>query len=857
MRNHKSIFDKLVKHFDKNGFPQPSAQKQGEVGLISDWGFLAGDSPSRYYDVERADKNIGQTFGSVLHWLICSADRLQPGQAVIAYYLQHIELIKWIGQRMGYSILYCGTDFNMAGAHSKLDSSCRAVFNTWVILMPSESARVTRRTASANWMQTHKVDRGQISPLGVPQPQPQQQQQQRYPVEIYQNAGNAPIVVPVVQSQTSTIQAPAPQAPQIQNLPSQAVQFPSPNQTPLPQSGTEAVSQSMPRSLAPGVTSPPPKTIDEKLDDIGRDIREVLIPKSEKLISAPPADPNIRLFEYRRLTQHIEKNIIIWLDGYPIPEDHPARIKKKALIIEAQQLLQSLDIANRPPSGVSTPSIASTPSVASPSIGAGVTPAVTTPSAITASPIENSSISTAATSPPLSPSHQLRSVSLNSLPPYSPTTPSSTSIHESTSNPAAYPFPAKKTARRKAPPPPKKFISAKAMYDFVPEDDNDEELAIKEGDVIEIIEKTAALEEEGWCRARVKGQKKLGLVPLEYLELEEKPPNLQSSSHGPPSVTPIGAAVQPIGAAVHPVQQELHGSDTQTQYGTVSADHVAPISSTIHGPVSHPSYPPSYPSPPPSHYPSNAHFYTTNNEVHHHIGKTGKKIEAAGLGVAAAGAAAGIASYVHETQSQTSSTQPPASDAAAAASAQQPPVTENVTVNQQYDPTQNTYDTTNLTQNNYDTTNNLTQNNSNYDTTNLTQNNNNNYDTTNLTQNNNNNYDTTNLTQNNNNYDTTNNLTQNNSINNNDTTNLAQQNITTPIDISAYSSSPFLPDPLTAVGAIDPYFAVPNPALVTGPDLNSASAAATSDAYTGSLVNVDGDGTSDGGYFGGDYGDDF
>jgi len=67
---------------------------QAEVGAIKDWRFLISDSNSRAFHVEKTDKPIGENFSRVLHWLICSADRVSSDQTVIAYYDQHIELIK-------------------------------------------------------------------------------------------------------------------------------------------------------------------------------------------------------------------------------------------------------------------------------------------------------------------------------------------------------------------------------------------------------------------------------------------------------------------------------------------------------------------------------------------------------------------------------------------------------------------------------------------------------------------------------------------------------------------------------------------------------------------------------------------
>lgn len=615
------------------------------------------------------------------------------GQAVIAYYLQHIELIKWIGQRMGYSILYGGTDFDMSGAHGKLDKHCRAIFSTWVILMPSEKARATRRASSASWAQTHMAAAAQIAPMQVPQQQPIQQQ--RLPAEARQSAESAPIIVPIVQPQALPNQAPQPQYLQTQGLPPQVPQYSLPSsQNPPPQSHIGIVPQSMPTGSALSPTSPPPKTIDERLDDVARDYNQVLVPQCEKLQSMPPTDPNSRLAEYRRLTQHIERGVIGWLDGFPIPEGHPARYRRKEMIVEAQQLLQSLDVAKSPPSVAGTPSIASTPSVASCPSAAAFVPNISTSTAVTTSPVEKPSVSTPPTSPNLSPSQQAHPVISTSPPPYSPNTPSSIVSAASSGHPAAYPFPAKKPVRRKAPPPPKNFIPAKAMYDFEPEEDNDEELAFKEGDDIEIIERTSALGEEGWCRARVKGQKKLGLAPLEYLEINENPPASQP-------VAPPPAVSAPAAPPVDPVQHELHGGESQSYYGATSPEHIpdtAPTNSAMYPPTSqlygsNPPYQAGYPSSYPSVYPNDPSLSTANNQAPHHN---------------AAGTAAGIASFVHDEHS--SNTQPSSN-----ANAQQgPAIAEGSTiVNEQIDPTQliqNNYDTTNLTQNNNDTSNTIQDN---------------------------------------------------------------------------------------------------------------------------------------------------
>ena len=807
MRNHKSIYNNLIKHFDKFGFPQPIPLRQGDVGLIKDWHFLAGDSPSRHYDVERADKNIGETFGRVLHWLLCSADRIPAGQAVIAYYRQHIELIKWIGQRMGYSILSGATDLDLSGNHSKLDKNCRMIISTWVILMPSERAQATRRQLSADWSQKNVAINTKIGLASVPLPQAVQQTNSVQ--QPHNSPGQVTTVASSPQQQARPLQS-SPQQPQTPGnwgMPAQVSQSSAlPHRVSMAQPPNGAVPQFTTNNLNQTQMYPPPKTIDDRLDDVARDFHSTLAPQCERLLSTPPTDASSRLDEYRRLTHHLETGVISWLDGFPIPEGHPARKRRKDMIMEAQELLQSLDVANRPPSAIITPSIDTTPSAVNPpSVGSTQPTAVFVPkvnnhtthvtagsTASTAEKPELPAIASSTQSSSLSPAQQTNLFSPTSPPPYSPNTPPSTVSSPSVVNPVAFTPPAKKPIRRKAPPPPKSVIAAKALYDFEPEEDNDEELAIKEGDDIEIVEKTADLEEEGWCKARIKGEKRIGLVPLEYLEIEEKPLLTK-----PPTIQPQMASAAP---ASYPGHHELHGGESQTFYGTTAANDTSnefSSSHTMYAPSSSQPYDPTnYPASSSSAiYPNSPQIYMANMQQPHHTSKIGKKMEVAGLGVATAGAVAGIATYVQQEQQPDAQ---PANDAA-----QQIPPTENITVNEQYDPTQNS-------QNNYNPTTDMTQTN-----------------TDNSTTINNDNTDTTTLQT-------------SPPPNSTDPTSFSPP----VIDLSTYSSSPFdtsypiapqpqppLPlathhsNPITGLAAVDPYYAAQSPAAATAPDFNGMLAA--------------------------------
>ena len=251
--------------------------------------------------------------------------------------------------------------------------------------------------------------------------------------------------------------------------------------------------------------------------------------------------------------------------GFPIPENHPARARRKEMIVQAQEVLDALEFASKRWSlGTPLQVVNADQRIVLPasSIAHDPNTDLPLPPAMEHTPSLTSLHSQSSTVPSPSP------------PPYSPTSPSS--IASSTTTKLS--VPGTPVVRRKAPPPPKKFIAAKALFDFEPEVDNDEELAFKEGDAIEIIEKTAALEEEGWCRARFKGQKKLGLVPLEYLEIEEK----ATTAHKPPLPAPSPdlnstSALQPTTAGIDQQSSSLFQGQPIT--GGVIASTTSPHAS--------------------------------------------------------------------------------------------------------------------------------------------------------------------------------------------------------------------------------------------------------------------------------------
>ena len=78
-----------------------------------------------------------------------------------------------------------------------------------------------------------------------------------------------------------------------------------------------------------------------------------------------------------------------------------------------------------------------------------------------------------------------------------------------------------KPTTKRAPPPPKPLQCARASYDFVPgPEDEQSALGFIEGDTLEFVN-AKAVDENGWLRGRVRGGNgRWGLVPAEYLELE-------------------------------------------------------------------------------------------------------------------------------------------------------------------------------------------------------------------------------------------------------------------------------------------------------------------------------------------------
>ena len=418
VRNHRNIFERLIKHFDLHGFPQPRPGK--DVGPIKDWRFLSGDANSRYYEVEKADRHIGEAIGRVLYWLICGADRMQPGMAVIAYYKQHIELIQWMGSRFGYEVLSGATDLDLGGPHLKLENKYRATIEAWAIIVPSEEAQAHRKQSKAQWNQQ------------LPDP----------PVSPQSSSASTSHGRPSISSSISSVE----------------------NFVHLP---TKVSVNTSGQSAAPrGAIG-----IGSAIAHAGAAAR-----RSE---------------------------------SYPKPSGHMATA-------------HSTSSSPATPATIETPT--QPPSMSSPAGSA--TPGAQSTSSTPATP-NLAELSVPASSPSRTPVAvgntfaQQNSPSKVSPPLYSPSYFPPVSAAPIDASQPSQPLPNKLTesvVRRKAPPPPRK-VYARALYDFAPEEEGGEELVFHEGDELEIVKQSKDLEADGWCKAKVKGTAKVGLAPLEYIEM--------------------------------------------------------------------------------------------------------------------------------------------------------------------------------------------------------------------------------------------------------------------------------------------------------------------------------------------------
>lgn len=114
-------------------------------------------------------------------------------------------------------------------------------------------------------------------------------------------------------------------------------------------SGTSTPSESLPVPPADTSRAPSPKPVLpttplEKLDALDSKLKS-LLPQCIHFTTNPPTDPAKKDFEHKRLSETILAQVLIKTDAVEVEGDPEARARRKALVKDAQQMLNGLDDA--------------------------------------------------------------------------------------------------------------------------------------------------------------------------------------------------------------------------------------------------------------------------------------------------------------------------------------------------------------------------------------------------------------------------------------------------------------------------------------------------------------------------------